>query len=153
MKYTTVQKGPMQVMGIELRTTNEKWQSGKDIPPFWARFYREGIQTKIPNQKTGEVLGLYCDYEKDHTKPYSLIAGCEVVLVGDIPPDFVIKHIPAAKYAVFEIGGKFPEALMQVWQWVWEGHLKRTYVADFEVYQIGFDGDTHTDIHLYIGII
>ncbi len=152
MEYKVVQKSPMQVMGIELRTTNENMQSAVDIAPFWGRFYRENIQSKIPNQKTGEVLGLYCEYEKDHTKPYTLLAGCEVTLVGDIPADLVVKRVPAAKYAVFEITGKFPDQLMKVWKWIWEGNLRRTYTGDFEIYQLGFDAGENTDIHLYVAI-
>ena len=139
-------------MGIELRTTNEDWQSAKDLPPFWGRFYREQIQAKIPHQKSGEVLGLYCEYEKDHTKPYTLVAGCEVSVVGDVPKGLVVKQIPAAKYAVFEITGKFPDKLMEVWQWIWEGNLRRTYSGDFELYQLGFDGVENTDLFLYVAI-
>ncbi len=152
MEYKVVKKGPMQVMGIELRTTNENWQSAKDLPPFWGRFYREQIQAKIPHQKSGEVLGLYCEYEKDHTQPYTILAGCEVSVVGDVPKGLVVKQIPAAKYAVFEITGKFPDKLMEVWQWIWEGNLRRTFTGDFELYQLGFDGVDNTDLHLYVAI-
>lgn len=152
MHYNVIQKGPMQVMGIELQTTNENWQSAQDIPPFWGRFYREGIQAMIPNQKTGEVLGLYCDYEKDHTKPYTLVAGCEVTVVGDIPNGLVVKQIPAAKYAVFEVIGKFPDKMMEVWEWIWAGNLRRTYTGDFELYPLGFDPESNSDLLLYIAI-
>ena len=152
MEYNVIQKGPMQVMGIEIRTTNENWQSGKDIPPFWGQFYREQIQAQIPNQKTGEVLGLYCEYEKDHTKPYTIVAGCEVTLVGEIPEGLVVKQIPAAKYAVFEISGKFPDQMMEVWQWIWEDHLRRTYTGDFELYPLGFEPESNSDLLLYVAI-
>lgn len=152
MHYNVIKKGPMQVMGIELRTTNENWKSAADIPPFWGRFYREGIQGMIPNQKTGEVLGLYCDYEKDHTMPYTIVAGCEVTVVGGIPHGLVVKQIPAAKYAVFEISGKFPDKLMEVWQWIWQGNLNRTYTGDFELYPLGFNPESNPDLLLYIAI-
>ena len=152
MEHKIIQKGPMLVMGIETRTTNENAQAPKDIAPLWGRFYRENIQSQIPNQKTGEVLGLYCEYEKDHTKPYTLVAGCEVTLAGDTPPGFVLKHVPAAKYAVFEIHGKFPQAVLDVWQWLWQGNLRRTYTGDFEVYPLGFHPNENPDLLLYIAI-
>lgn len=139
-------------MGIEIRTTNEGWQAARDIPPFWGRFYREGIQGFIPNQKTGEVLGLYCEYEKDHTKPYTLVAGCEVTVAGATPKGLVVKKLPAAKYAVFEISGKFPDKLMEVWQWIWAGNLRRTYTGDFELYPLGFDPENNSDLLLYVAI-
>jgi len=152
MEYKVIEKGPMQVMGIELRTTNENWKSAQDIPPFWGRFYREEIQKAIPNQKTGEVLGLYCEYEKDHTKPYTFVAGCEVTIAGATAEGLVIKQVPASKYAVFQITGKFPDQLMEVWKWIWEGHLDRTFIADFELYPPGFHAMTNPDLLLYVGI-
>lgn len=152
MEYKIIQKGPMQVMGLALRTTNEEMQSAKEIPLLWERFYNEGIQSEIPNQKTGEVLGLYCEYEKDHTKPYTLVAGCEVTLVGEVQEGLVLKKIPAAKYATFEISGNFPEQLMKVWMWIWEGNLKRSYTGDFEVYPPGFHPETNSDLLLYVAI-
>lgn len=152
MDYKIEEKGPMQVMGIALRTTNEDWQSAKDIPPFWGRFYYEEISKKIPNKKTGEVLGFYCEYEKDHTRPYTLVAGCEVTNVGEIPEGLVVKQAPASKYAVFKIKGPFPHKLMEAWQWIWEGHLNRTYTGDFELYPIDFHPETNPNLTLYIAI-
>ncbi len=137
-------------MGVELRTSLQN--APTDIAPFWRDFYRDNIQEKIPNQKTGEVLGLYCEYESDHTGPYTLVAGCEVTLVGDVPNGFVVKHLPAAKYAVFEVSGEFPHKLMEAWEWIWEGHLKRTFAGDFEVYPLGFHPNDNPDLLLYIAI-
>jgi predicted transcriptional regulator YdeE len=142
----------MQIMGISTRTTNENAQSAKDLGALWERFFAEQMPSKIPYQKTGEVVGLYCDYESDHSGAYTGVAGFEVTVVGDVPEGMAVKHLPAAKYAVFEISGPFPEKLQEAWQWIWKSDLKRTYTGDFDLYQIGFDGDEHTDIHIYIAI-
>lgn len=152
MEYTIIQKGPMLVMGIDVRTTNEGGKAAKDISSLWGRFYRESTQAKIPNQKTGEVLGLYTEYEKDHTKPYTLVAGCEVTLSGKIPEGFVIKKVPAAKYAVFQIKGPFPANLVNTWAWIWQSELRRTYTGDFEIYPPGFHPETNPDTLLYVAI-
>ncbi|MDN3506424.1 MAG: GyrI-like domain-containing protein [Simkaniaceae bacterium] len=152
MEYKIIDKGPMQIMGISIRTTNENDQAVKDLPPVWDRFYSEQIPTKIPYQKSGEVLGLYCEYEKDHTKPYTFVAGFDVTVAGEIPEGLVVKHLPESKYAVFEISGQFPQQLIQTWQWIWQSDLNRTFTGDFEAYQIGFDGEKNTDIHIYIAI-
>lgn len=142
----------MLVMGIDVRTTNEGGKAAKDISSLWGRFYREGIQEKIPYQKTGEVLGLYTEYERDHTKPYTLVAGCEVTLSDHVPKGLVAKHVPAAKYAVFQISGPFPDNLVKTWAWIWKSDLRRTYTGDFEVYPLGFDFETNPDILLYVAI-
>lgn len=152
MQYKVVEKGPMQVMGISIRTSNDPERAVQDIPPHWGRFYSEQIQMRIPYQKTGEVIGLYCDYDSDHTGSYSLVAGCEVTVAADIPKGLVLKHLPAAKYAVFEISGPFPDELMKTWEWIWQSDLDRTYTGDFEIYQIGFDSKDNTDVHIYVAI-
>lgn len=139
-------------MGIALRTTNENMQMAEDLPPFWGRFWRENTPKKIPNKKSADVIGLYCEYEKDHTKPYTLIAGCEVTLAADIPEGMVLKQVPASRYAVFHIKGPFPDALMETWQWIWQGHLNRTFTGDLEVYPPGFDPVENPDTLLYIAI-
>lgn len=152
MDYQVIEKGPMLIMGIEVRTTNEDAKAAQDLATLWGRFYKELIPVNISYQKTGEAIGLYCEYEKDHTKPYTVVAGCEVTMAGDLPDGYVLKHVPAAKYAVFEIKGPFPKNLVDTWQWVWHSNLRRTYTGDFELYQIGFDGNENSDIHLYIAI-
>lgn len=152
MEYKTIEKGPMQIMGISVRTSIENNQAAEDLPLLWAKFFSEGVQANIPYQKSGEIIGLYCEYEKDHTKPYTVVAGCEVSVVGDVPEGMVVKHLPASKYAVFEITGPFPLRLQEAWLWIWQSDLKRTFTGDFEVYQIGFDGAENSDIHLYIAI-
>lgn len=152
MEHKIIDKGPMQIMGISIRTTNENAKAAQDLPPFWGRFFSEQIQAQIPYQKTGEVIGLYCEYESDHTKPYTVVAGCEVTVAGDAAEGMVVKHLPESKYAVFEISGPFPQTLMDAWQWIWQSDLKRTYTGDFELYQIGFDAEENTDIHIYIAV-
>lgn len=152
MRYKTIHKGPMQIMGMPLHTTGENMQFAEDIPPFWGKFWRENTPARIPNQKTGEVVGLYCDYEKDHTKGYTLVAGCEVTVVGDVPEGLIVKHLPPSNYAVFRIQGKFPDALMRTWVWVWKEQLNRTYTGDLEVYPPGFDPIENPDLLLYISI-
>jgi len=152
MEYKVVKLGPKQVMGIELRTTNEKAQAVHDIPKFWARFYAEKIWEKVPYQKTDDFFGLYTDYEQEHYKEYSLTAGCEVTHVYDIPEGFVIKKIPASKYAVFEIKGDFPDTLLKIWSWIWQGGLDRRYTGDFELYPRDFHPGKNPDLKLYISI-
>jgi predicted transcriptional regulator YdeE len=152
MKYKTVHRDAMLVVGVSVRTTNENWQVAEDLPPFWGTFWRENIPDQIQNKTNGDVLGLYCEYEKDHTKAYSFVAGCEVNMVYDLPERMILKRVPAAKYAVFRIQGLFPAALMEVWNWIWEGHLDRTYTGDFEVYPVEFSSPENTDMLLYVAI-
>ena len=105
------------------------------------------IQEKIPNKTSNEVIALYCDYEGDYTKPYSLIIGCPVSH-PEVPKGMVTKTIPAGSYALFEAKGEFPKSLIETWQDIWKREdLKRTYTGDFEVYGEKFsDGEVEVFI-------
>lgn len=129
-----VQKPGMMVIGIECRTSNESHAAPHDIPRLWERFYREAVQNKIPNKVSNEVIALYCDYEKDHTRPYSCVIGCPVDSFEQIPPGMVGKMVPASTCALFQTSGPFPQSLVDTWNTIWKSHLKRSYTVDYEVY-------------------
>lgn len=123
----------MCIVGIELRTDNSEG-GFKKISEHWRRFYAEQVLQSIPNRKNDSVIALYTDYEKDHTRPYSLILGAEVNNKDVIPKDMVTKRIPEQKYAIFTATGTMPEAVIQTWQTVWNSNLRRKYSSDFEIY-------------------
>jgi len=140
------------VVGIGVRTTNKGGQAMQDIPPLWQRFYDESLSEKIPDRIDDEVLGLYSDYESDHTEPYTLIIGCRVNSFDSIPEDMVAKSVPSARYAVFTAQGKFPESLIKKWQDIWTSDLYRTYTGDFEVYGEQFGDPENSEVEVYVAI-
>ena len=153
MKHKTISKDEIKIIGIELKTTNENGQAVKDIPKFWQKFYSENLKNQIPNKIDEEIFGLYIDYEKDFTKPYSFIIGCKVSSLDKIPQNMVSKTIPASKYEVFTVKGKFPDELLKTWQYIWSSDLKRTYTGDFEVYgKRFFNNPQNPEIDVYIAI-
>lgn len=42
--------------------------------------------------------------------------------------------VPPQTVAVFEVNGPQPEALIGQWQAIWQAHLNRAFVADFDIY-------------------
>lgn len=136
------------LIGISLRTDNEK--AAHDIPKHWERFYKEQILAQIPKKKSDDVYGLYTDYEGDHTKPYTLIIGCEVDSHAEAPPGFALKRIPAAAYARFPVSGPFPESIWRAWQKVWQSNLQRSYASDFELYGPSFQKDQSLDLFISV---
>lgn len=80
-----IQKPTKMIIGIECRTSNAPDAGPHDIPRHWEKFYTNNILNKIPNKTSNEVIALYCDYEGDYTQPYSLVIGCEVSTVDEIP--------------------------------------------------------------------
>jgi len=136
--YKTIQKPEITIVGITCRTSNSPDAGPQDIPKLWERFFAESIVDQIPNKASSEIMALYCDYEEDHTKPYSIIIGCPVTFVEDLPSNLVAKTVPATSYALFSAVGEHPQSLIETWGRIWSTDLKRSYAGDLEVYGVKF---------------
>ena len=136
MNYTLVTKPAFDFVGIQIRTDNTRCQ--QDMSALWQKFFVENIAEQIPHKIDTDVLAVYSDYEGDYTKPYSYTVGCRVSKVDTLPPFLISKKIPQAHYAVFAAKGIYPQIMGQVWGDIWKTDLKRTYQADFELYDSRF---------------
>lgn len=150
--YKTIQKPSIVIIGIECRTSNAPDKAPLDIPLHWGKFYSEGILNKIPNKTSNEVIALYCDYEGDHTKPYSFVIGSPVSSLTIIPEGMVAKTLPATSYAVFNAIGEHPKKLVETWGEVWKTTLDRTYTGDFEIYGEKFTSGSPQEVEVLIAI-
>lgn len=150
---TVVQKPLIQVIGIQCRTSNDSTAGPQDIPKLWTRFYSEAIAQQIPNKVSTDVIALYCDYEKDHTTPYTFVIGCPVSSANEIPDGMVLKTIPAGSYAHFHVVGKYPKTLIETWVSIWQNkELKRTYTGDYELYKENFYEQSPQEVDVFIAI-
>ncbi|MDP1834968.1 MAG: GyrI-like domain-containing protein [Chlamydiales bacterium] len=149
MAYTIIERPAFQVMGIAVRTDNAHAQ--ENIGGLWQRFKEEKATTKIPHKSSEEVFGLYTDYESDHNGLYTLVVGCAVDKVEEIPAGFAIKNVSAAKFAHFVAAGPHPMALVSTWMEVWSSGLDRTFMSDYEVYGSQF-AEQPPVVNLYIAI-
>ena len=149
---TVIHKPLMMVIGIECRTSNDSHAGPQDIPRLWQKFYADDVLSKIPNKASEEVIALYCDYEGDHTQPYTCVIGCTVTSIEKIPSGMVGKVIPASTFAVFQAVGDFPKSLIDTWGNIWHSNLKRSYVGDYEVYGQRFITGTPKEVDVLIAI-
>lgn len=147
--HTLIKKPEITVVGIACRTSN--YPNNQDIPLLWGRFFNERTIDKIPNKSSHDVFGLYCDYEGDYTKPYTLIIGCSVTSIEKIPEGMVVKTILSSSYARFEARGPHPKALIETWEDVWNTQLNRSYFFDFEVYGPAFSAKEPL-VEVFIGV-
>ncbi|MBS0636305.1 MAG: effector binding domain-containing protein [Verrucomicrobia bacterium] len=152
-EYTVVEKPSLHIIGIECRTSNAPEAASRDIPKHWEKFYSENTMSQIPNRVSNEVLALYCDYEGDWTKPYSVVIGCKVSSLDAIPDGMVAKTIPEGSYAVFHAVGEHPAALIQTWGKVWQQQdLGRTYTGDYELYGEQFFTSSPQEVAVFIAV-
>ncbi|MRX40852.1 AraC family transcriptional regulator [Flavobacterium sp. LC2016-23] len=141
------------VIGISVRTTNENGKSGEDIPALWNQFMSEGIQHKIPGKVSEAIFCIYTDYEKDHTKPYTTILGCEVESLDFIPENMVGKSIETADYVQLTAKGNLNEGIVfNKWLEIWNSDLNRSFTADFEVYGEKTRNPENAEVDLFIAI-
>lgn len=150
MKHTIIHQKEKFFIGLELRTNNA--ECSQAMPAHKERFFNEGTVAKIPNKLNGNILALYTNYERDHTKPYSWILGCEVSSLKEIPEGLVGHTIPKSQYAVFTTQGEFPQGLIATWQTIWKSNLKRAFTSDFEIYRSDFDPQKNPEVQVHIAL-
>lgn len=143
----------MMVVGLEVRTSNrdEMDRATARIPGIWGRFYRESVTEAVPGRtETGGPLAVYSHYESDHTGPYSLLVGVEMV-EGGTPTGMARVDVVEGRYLVFPARGAMPQSVMDTWKAIWDyfatnAHHERAYTTDFEQYR----GADVVDIHIAV---
>lgn len=151
--FETVEREPLYIAGIAIRTSNTEQQRTNAIGNLWNRFWEEGILEKIPGKTGNELYAVYTEYEGDATKPYTLIIGSPVESLENLPAGMKGVTLEGGKYAKTSVTGQLSEEVVQQgWMAVWSAHLDRKYQADFEVYKCdGFDPD-HAEVDIFVGI-
>jgi predicted transcriptional regulator YdeE len=144
---TITQSKPITIVGIKLRTSNT--EAMNTIPPFWGKFYQEGILNQIPNKVSSDIFAVYTDFEnegKNNEGQYSLIIGAEVENLDNVPQQFVSTVIPASKRVVFEVEAGHPEKVAEKWMEIWQTDLPKTFISDYELYKAS------GEITIHIGV-
>ncbi len=152
MNYTTISHGPINIIGISVRTTNKDGQSGKDIQKLWDRLLGEKLIAQIPNVESSEVYDIYTDYESDVNGPYTTILGCKVTSLDNVPEGFVSKVIPEGTYRLYENSGRLPQCVVETWNNIWQSDAERAYVADFDVYNLQPTSPDNFHVKTYLSV-
>lgn len=135
MKVVTIDK--KNVIGFTARTENNAEISGNGkIPALWESFMGSVAKNNLTNFVP---VGVYWNYESDMNAKFNVTAGIEFT---DKNAKAFSDHvtIQAGKYLQFSKEGKNPEAVIELWQEVWQyfsnenSEFKRAYITDFELY-------------------
>lgn len=143
MSYEVVQKDGFQVIGLGLKL--ESGNQPEKIGQLWQKFFQSDTVGKIPGKVNENLIGLYTDYEGDQTAGMTVVVGAPVLSSEAAPEGMVKKAISGGNFALFRAEKR--EDIGKVWHQIWQTDLKRTFVADYEVYKM--DG---SPIEIYIGI-
>jgi predicted transcriptional regulator YdeE len=155
---TTQTEPAFTVVGIEVRTNNQKEAGGNGlIPQMWQRTMQEGLLENIPHRADNNFTVVYTNYASDQTGEYTYVLGVRVSAVDKIPDGMMRVDVPAGKYAIVDSDtGPLPEVIPKVWQRIWtmpaaELGGQRAFKADYEVYPEGFDWQ-NAQIAVYLGL-
>lgn len=161
MKKQTITLPEIKLIGISIRTNNQTEinpETGK-IFALVQRYFHQALYEKIPHRKKpGTTLCMYTDYESDHTGDYTYFIGEEVTSFDGCPADFSMHTIPAQHYTKFTNGpAPMPEVIREPWIKIWqmsEKELggKRSYIADFELYDERASDHQNIVLDIFIGI-
>lgn len=144
---------PFTVRGISMRTTNENGQSAQDIPLLWDRFFAENISAGISDKADDTIYCIYTDYEKDYTKPYTVVLGHRVNQPANDPQLYTEVTIAGDDYDIFTAKGRMSDAIVfHEWVKIWNSGLDRAYKTDFEVYGAKAQNPDQAEVDIFIGI-
>ncbi|MDF2433522.1 MAG: hypothetical protein JWP44_3153 [Mucilaginibacter sp.] len=151
-KIEVIQQDQFFITGISVRTTNQNGQSQNDIGALWTRFMNDDLLKKIAARIADDIYCVYTDYETDHTGFYTAVLGCKVKAMNDTPDGFIGVAIPAGKYQVYTLAGKFPDNVANAWKQIWNSEVDRAYTADFDLYSSGAKSFEETEVQIFLAV-
>lgn len=122
----------LTIVGLAKRI--EPKSAPETIGALWEQFFAEQRMNQVPHWEGETLVAVYSDYEGDHTQPYTLVIGCPVTQVEEVPEGMVALEIPGGNYESFTAKGSFPQSLIETWQKIWGSKLNRAYTYDLEIY-------------------
>ncbi len=161
MKGSDVSLNQLKLVGITVRTSNslEANPETEKIGQTIGNYFENNLSQKIANRvKPGTTYCAYTEYETDENGQYTYFVGEEVDFLDEIPDGFETLIISASNYTKFECGpGGMPAVCIDAWKEIWkmrEADLggKRTYIADFEIYDERAKDYGNAILDIYIGV-
>lgn len=161
MKKELVTKTEMKLVGLSVRTNNKNEMNPQTskIAELAGRFWGQNIANQISNrQNPGVTFSVYTEYDSNEHGDYTYFIGEEVNAFENIPNTFQKLVIPFSKYQKFTTPeDKIPDVIINAWQQIWKMSEsdfsgKRTYIADFEVFDQRASNPNQVVLDIYIGI-
>lgn len=161
MQKTGAQLPAIKLVGIKCRTNNQSEQNPATakIGSMVQQYFQTAIPENIANRI--EPMTTYCvytEYDSDHAGDYTFFIGEAVTSFAHIPEGLFSISIPTQDYIKFTNGpGAMPEVCIRIWKKIWQMTPKelggtRSYLADFEIYDVRAADPNNTVLDVYIGV-
>jgi len=160
MQKEIVNQSEIKLVGLSSRTNNKNDMNPEQaiIGKLMGQFFNENITSLISNRKTpGTLFSVYTEYDSNEHGDYTYFVGEEVSSFDNIPTHLKTLTIPTAKYQKFTTTGQIPEIIINARKQIWnmtpeDFGGKRTYQADFEIYDERARDPQSATLDIYIGI-
>lgn len=147
VEYNNILFDSRSIMGVYKQTSSET--ENNDIPALWDTFRKE-IYDKLPGAKDNRVYVIYTDYAGDCRKnnPYTVIIGYESSFFKEQLENSTTVTIPAGVYKVAQRSGTFPDAVIGLWDDIFNSGYQQVHSINFEVYNGDLDAAPHVAVYL-----
>jgi predicted transcriptional regulator YdeE len=144
---TVEQPSDLTIIGLAARI--DPAQAGEQIPSLWQRF----AQTAPPSD--APIYAVYCDYDADHARPYTLVLGVEAPRAAPVLEGQRRVRVPAGTFARTMASGRVDTVVWQAWAAI-NADAKltatRRFVADFERYLAPPTSDGQVRAEVWVGL-
>ncbi len=166
MKSTIVERPPLLLVGFDFFgdpfRSHGGWSEENEIGRVWARWMAYLEKSPTLYSKASEMGVMYEVHvthpETPQAGEWEIFVGMEIEDVGELPPEVVVKLLPAHRYAVFTLSG---EEIVSDWYWLLDhewlpalGERRRTDFS-FQRYDARFKGlepeqieDSELDVYI-----
>ncbi len=138
---------PVDLTIIGLAARIDPAQAGEQIPALWQRF--------ASGATTGPIYAVYCDYDADHARSYTMVLGVEAPPTAPVPEGQRRVRIPAGAFATFTATGQVGSVVWQTWAAINADPsltASRRFVADFERYPSPPTSDGQVHAEVWVGL-
>jgi predicted transcriptional regulator YdeE len=146
MSYAIKEETAITVLGFHARASNSE---PREIGDVWRTFNAAGKEQSVPARIREEHFCVYCEYEGDWTKEFSVVIGCAVPADAAVPEGMKKITIDAGSFAVWYPEGPLPQSVFDAWAEVWKTSLDRLYHADYDVYG---DANSKNGATVHVGV-
>lgn len=137
LQYKALAAKESHFIGIPIQTSYKNEAYLTALQEAWTYFGKEDISAAIPNIIEERVYAIYTNYNQPQQDDVTILLGYKTSDIQQVYEGLMGVTVPATDFAVLENKGKPTEQfLTDTWAKVLQSDLKRSELADMEVYQL-----------------
>lgn len=140
MKYRIVEREAFQVAGVKREFLCPEGPGIPGVPEFWDEVNENGTLNQLLQLNNGQIKGLLGIIDNYNEEKNTIDYWIAVEHDGTVLNEFSNFEFPASKWAVFEVRGPIPTAIVNAWkqiysEWFPSNGYEPAGIAPFEVYK------------------